>query len=117
MGHLVAGFHVPMASPLGIIGAVRTSPIVGEKAWFGPRRFGWGLGPVSPEGWAVTAGFTALATAIRQWKGRPPWARLAMFAAFLLILFLKGSEPGGAGARADFDAARKAATTPAVTNP
>ena len=80
-----------------------------------PLRLGTGSSVargVGGDGW-----FTALATAIRQWKGRPPWARLAMFAAFLLILFLKGSEPGGAGARADFDAARKAATTPAVTNP
>jgi hypothetical protein len=39
-----------------------------------------------------------------------------MFAAFLLILFLKGSEPGGAGARADFDAARKAAAAPVDAN-
>jgi len=32
---------------------VRTKPLVGRKAWFGPRRFGWGLTPVTAEGWAV----------------------------------------------------------------
>jgi len=26
---------------------------LGRKAWFGPKRTGWGLSPVSPEGWAV----------------------------------------------------------------
>jgi len=40
-----------------------------------------------------------------------------MFGAFLLVVFLKGSEPGGAGARADFDAARKAATASLEANP
>ena len=90
--------------------------MVGRKAWFGPRRFGWGLGPVTPEGWVVTIAFTALAMTLRRWQTRPRWARLAMFAAFLLILFLKGSEPGGAGARADFDAARKAAAAPVDAN-
>src|ERR1019366_1097023 len=25
---------------------VRTAPLIGRKAWFGPRRFGWGLDPV-----------------------------------------------------------------------
>jgi hypothetical protein len=72
---------------------------------------------VTPEGWIVTAAFGALGTAIRQWEGRPRWARLAIFAAFLLILVLKGTAPGGAGARADFDAARKTAGTAPVTNP
>jgi Domain of unknown function (DUF222) len=33
---------------------MRTRPILGRKAWFGPRRMGWGLSPVTPEGWAVT---------------------------------------------------------------
>jgi hypothetical protein len=72
---------------------------------------------VTPEGWIVTIAFGALATAFRQWEGRPRWARLATFAAFLLILVLKGTEPGGAGARADFDAARKAASAPVVISP
>jgi hypothetical protein len=34
---------------------MRTEPVLGRKAWFGPRRLGWGLSPVSPEGWTVTA--------------------------------------------------------------
>jgi hypothetical protein len=72
---------------------------------------------VTPEGWAVTVAFGAVATAIRQWESRPRWARLAVFAAFLLILVLKGTQPGGARARADFEAARKAATAPVAVNP
>src|SRR5260370_702158 len=30
--------------------------MVGEKAWFGPRRFGWGWAPVSPEGGIAIVG-------------------------------------------------------------
>jgi len=34
---------------------MRTTPLIGPKAWFGPRRFGWGLEAVSVEGWVLTA--------------------------------------------------------------
>jgi hypothetical protein len=47
---------------------------VAGRPWFGPRRYGWGLKPVSWQGWALTgayvaavfAGATTLAT-------RQPW--------------------------------------------
>jgi hypothetical protein len=64
------------------------------------------------EGWLVTLGFAALAIVIRRWKQGPRGARYLMGAAFLVFALLKGSAPGGAGARADFDAAR-AAVVPA----
>ena len=32
---------------------MRTKPLIGHKAWFGPRRWGWGLSPATAEGWAV----------------------------------------------------------------
>jgi hypothetical protein len=91
---------------------VRTSPLVGNKAWFGPRRLGWGLEPVSLQGWAVTLAFAGVAIAIRRRKVDLPWARYAMLGAFLLFAFLKGSTPGGPGARSDFDAARFVTTRP-----
>ncbi len=31
-----------------------------SKAWFGPRRLGWGASPRRWEGWAVTLAFVAL---------------------------------------------------------
>ncbi len=49
---------------------MRTTPLVGEKAWFGPRRHGWGLAPRTWEGWALVA-------------------------LFLAVVLLKGTSPGG----------------------
>jgi hypothetical protein len=60
---------------------VRTTPLIGEKPWFGPRRAGWGFAPVSWEGWAVIAVFVAIAIA-------------------------KGTSPGGRRARAAFERER-----------
>jgi hypothetical protein len=84
---------------------VRTSPLIGRKAWFGPRRLGWGLGPVSAEGWLVTLGFTVLALSTSKRTVAPKWVRYPILGSFLLLLILKGAAPGGARARADFDAA------------
>ncbi len=53
---------------------MRTTPLIGRKPWFGPRRSGWGLAPISWEGWALTG-------------------------AFVVLAFLKGTSPGGAKAR------------------
>jgi hypothetical protein len=91
-----------------IIPTMRTSPVIGRKTWFAPRRFGWGLGPVTPEGWVVTVIFTGLAVVLKRWESRPRWARYVMFAAFVAVLVLKGSSPGGAAARSEFNAARAA---------
>jgi hypothetical protein len=90
---------------------VRTSPLIGRKPWFGPRRLGWGLEPVSTEGWVVTFAFVALAFFIRRSKLNSRWLRYAMAGGFLLFALLKGSAPGGAGARADFEAAQAAPVT------
>lgn len=80
------------------------TPLIGTKAWFGPRRFGWGLGPVSPEGWAVTA----LSGALLWFLGArrvPATARAGVLAAVLTVVVLKGTAPGGPRARAAFDEA------------
>jgi hypothetical protein len=88
---------------------MRITPVVGRKAWFGPRRLGWGLEPVSREGWIVTLVFAILALlgSRTHLASRP--LKYAFGAGFLLFMVLKGAAPGGAGARADFDAARSAA--------
>jgi hypothetical protein len=85
-----------------IILEVRTSPVIGQKAWFGPRRIGWGLGPVSPEGWALTAVFSAMSlTAKRLGLGRGP--RRALYLAIAGVVLLKGTSPGGPAARRTFE--------------
>jgi hypothetical protein len=33
---------------------MRTRPFIGDRAWFGPRRTGWGWTPVSWHGWLAT---------------------------------------------------------------
>jgi hypothetical protein len=91
------------------MGLVRTSPLVGSKAWFGPRRLGWGLEPVSPEGWLITFAFAGAAMVARRYKVGPGWARHVALGAFMLLAVMKGSAPGGPAARSDFDAARLAA--------
>ena len=85
---------------------MRTTPLIGSKVWFGPRRLGWGLSPVSPEGWAVSAAFIAVHTLARR-RGAGWRARGAMAAAFLVVVALKGTAPGGFRARRVLDEARR----------
>ncbi len=85
---------------------MRTTPLIGSTAWFGPRRFGWGLSPVSPEGWAVSVAFMAAHSAARR-RGARPWTHAVMAAAFLAVVALKGTSPGGFRARGAFDRARR----------
>ena len=78
---------------------MRTKPLIGTKPWFGPRRFGWGLDPVSVEGWAVTVGavgglIVAHARGVKNPKLIGP--------ALLAIAVLKGTSPGGPRARRAF---------------
>lgn len=74
---------------------MRTTPLIGKKPWFGPRRFGWGLGPSSPEGWAVVgvgiAAIIVIATVVRH----SVWAVLIVAAVLVAVSFLKGTSPGG----------------------
>ncbi len=91
-----------------LVVVMRTAPLIGTKAWFGPRRLGWGLGPVSPEGWLVTGLFVTLATMARRrgLRGRAP--ALALLIPFLLVAVLKGTSPGGPRARRALEAVRQA---------
>jgi hypothetical protein len=79
---------------------VRTDPLVGDKAWFGPRRFGWGLSPISVEGWVATgASLMAMVVMTRRFPDRPVLRR-APALALVAISIAKGTAPGGARARA-----------------
>jgi len=91
---------------------MRTSPVVGDKAWFGPRRLGWGLEPVSSEGWIVVFAFGALSLALRRFSAGSRPLKYLLIGGFLILAALKGTAPGGPAARSDFEA-RKAAP-PAV---
>jgi hypothetical protein len=86
---------------------VRTSPLIGRKAWFGPRRLGWGLAPVAPEGWAVVAAGAAVAVVARA-RGGGRAAQVSVLTALLLVVVLKGTAPGGPLARRRFEEARRA---------
>jgi hypothetical protein len=87
---------------------MRTKPLIGRKAWFGPRRFGWGLSPVTPEGWAVVAIGIAGTIGLVAAAGRHMrWLGLVVVAVMLVVVFLKGTSPGGPAAWKEFDASRQ----------
>jgi hypothetical protein len=85
---------------------VRTKPLVGRKAWFGPRRFGWGLAPVTAEGWAVVAIAVAAVIVVASVDRHARWLGLIVVAVLLAITFLKGTSPGGPAAWEEFKATR-----------
>jgi MFS-type transporter involved in bile tolerance (Atg22 family) len=85
---------------------VRTKPLIGRKAWFGPRRFGWGLAPVTAEGWAVVVIAIAAAVILASVDRHARWLGLVVVAVLLIFTFLKGTSPGGPGAWKEFQASR-----------
>jgi hypothetical protein len=79
---------------------VRTTPLIGEKAWFGPRRVGWGLSPITAEGWLVTIVLLGLGfVAARKWP-QNQIARATPSLVLVAIALAKGTSPGGKQARA-----------------
>jgi hypothetical protein len=89
---------------------VRTSPRIGQKAWFGPHPIRWGLGPASIEGVATVIGFCVAVAAVRKRNdGKRSRQGLLLDALFLLVVFLKGTSPGGHKAYKEFKAAQAAA--------
>jgi hypothetical protein len=95
--------------------AVRTSPRIGKKVWFGPHRIGWGLGPASFEGVATTIGFTVMTAALRKRNdGKRSQEEIFVLVLFLLIVFLKGTSPGGRKAYKQFKAAQATAASSSV---
>ena len=85
---------------------MRTKPLLGRKAWFGPRRMGWGLSPVSAEGWAVTAAAAAVAIGLTAADRRDRWTPVLVVVLLLVIVFVKGTSPGGPRQWEEFQASK-----------
>ena len=85
---------------------MRSTPVVGDKPWFGPRRLGWGLSPVSPEGWIVTVAAVAVSLLIKRQRDLPAWVPPALMVPFVALIFLKGTSPGGPRALSRFESSR-----------
>ncbi len=75
---------------------MRTRPLLGRKAWFGPKRMGWGLTPVSPEGWAVILVFVVAVVCLPLLFPHHRWIAFPVIVALLILVFLKGTSLGGA---------------------
>ena len=84
---------------------MRMSPLVGRKAWFGPRRVGWGLSPISIEGWVATAAAVVTTVALAIMTRGARWIALIVPALLILMVFLKGTTPGGSAEWEAFQAA------------
>jgi hypothetical protein len=67
-----------------------------KKAWFGPKRWGWGWSPVSPEGWVVTIAFAVVGQVVNKNLSprRQVLAIVALVAAFFGVILLTGDPPG-----------------------
>ena len=85
---------------------MRTAPVLGSKAWFGPRRLGWGLSPVSAEGWAVTAVAIAAIIGLAALGRHHWWLSLLVVIVLLAVVFLKGTSPGGPEQWREFQASK-----------
>ncbi len=82
---------------------MRFTPLVGTKAWFGPRRFGWGWDPVSWEGWAVLGAFVAVSVVSSLADTTAALAvMIVATVAVLASVVAKGTSPGGPSKRDRF---------------
>ena len=72
--------------------------------WFGPKRFGYGIGPRRWQGWAMVAATLAAVFAIQKFFhpqawGLPYWSLpvvlIAIVLAFLLVMFLTYEDDPG----------------------
>jgi len=85
---------------------MRTKPLLGQKAWFGPRRVGWGLSPASYEGWVTTAVAVAAIIGLAAAGRHDRWIALLVVILLLIVVFLKGTSPGGPRAWEEFQASK-----------
>jgi hypothetical protein len=85
---------------------MRTKPLLGRKAWFGPRRLGWGLAPVTYEGWVATAVAVGVVVGLAVTGHGHHWVALPVVILLLVIAFLKGTSPGGPRAWEEFQASK-----------
>lgn len=85
---------------------MRTKPFLGQKPWFGPRRMGWGLAPVSAEGWVVVAMGVAAVIGVAVAYRHERWIALLVVVLLLVTVFLKGTSPGGSREWEQFQASK-----------
>jgi len=86
---------------------VRVKPIVGEVAWFGPRRAGWGWSPVTWQGWAVTAVVLVGVIGATFARSGPALAvSIVLIPIFVVLAAVKGTSPGGPTAWREFQRVR-----------
>jgi hypothetical protein len=81
---------------------VRAKPLIGDKAWFGPRRFGWGWTPVTATGWGVLVLGVAAAIVLAAAVQHARWLSLVAVAVMLAVIVLKGTSPGGSAEWREF---------------
>ena len=90
---------------------MRTRPLIGRKAWFGPRRLGWGLSPISPEGWVVALVTVVAVIGIATLARHEAWLALVVAFALVILVFLKGTSPGGPREWEEFQAQKDRSDT------
>jgi hypothetical protein len=81
---------------------MRTRPLLGDKAWFGPAAGRYGRSPASPEGHAV--GVVAIAATVYLILAGQVLAAAVVVIALVTVVFLKATSPySGTVARYDRD--------------
>jgi hypothetical protein len=59
------------------------------RPWFGPRRYGWGLKPVSWQGWVCTAAYLAAVLVLAITLATPqPWIFLTLLGTATVVYLL-----------------------------
>jgi hypothetical protein len=63
------------------------------RPWFGPRRYGWGLTPISWQGWVLTGAYVAAVFVLAITLSAPqPWIFWTLLVlatvAYFLVAFL-----------------------------
>lgn len=89
---------------------MRHTPIVGDKAWFGPKTWGgWGWQPITWEGWLSTAAFIVASLGAGAVLDRATGIAVTLFLVGLLglLCYLKGTSPGGAVEHEQFQIRRR----------
>ena len=68
-----------------------------KKAWFGPKKVGWGLSPKSWEGWLATLIFIVMVTLdVSLLKDFRVSGVVILVILFIILSILTGSKPGSA---------------------
>jgi hypothetical protein len=83
---------------------MRPRPLLGREPWFGPACGGYRYSPASPEGHAV--GLVTIGSAVCLAQAGQVLASVTVAVTMVIIVFVKGTPPGGARERKEFHAGR-----------